>query len=71
MNKVTFHRNGHVSVDGVLVGTWLAPDPSGAQWVRTPVWVFRANDGVVENSRYRKRLADFARDAAARQKAKP
>jgi len=55
-----FHRDHRVTVDGTQVGTWSRPDPSGAAWTRSPVWVFRSLDRrVVEQGKTRKQLFEF------------
>lgn len=66
MVKVTFHRNGTVSVEGKVVGEFRQPDPSGAAHARTPVWVFKAHDGRCDNARTRGQLDLYAIGAARR-----
>ena len=39
--KVTYHRDGMVCVDGVLVGKLTWPDLSNGAWLHTPVWTYR------------------------------
>lgn len=65
-NVLRFLPDGTVTVDGLRVGTWRRPDPSGASHVRTPVWVFKAWDGVSDNANTRKALEPFARSAKFR-----
>jgi hypothetical protein len=64
--KVTFHRTGKVTVEGVEVGEYRHPDPSGAAWSRTPLWIFQSADGRVYQGRARYSLEDHARGAAIR-----
>ena len=64
--KVTFHRTGKVTVEGVEVGEYRQPDPSGAAWARTPLWIFQSADGRVYQGRARHSLEDHARGAAIR-----
>lgn len=70
--KVTFHRpaegaiEGKVSVEGVEVGTYRQPDPSGAAWTRALIWVFNPIDGGVHQGRSRSGLKDYARSTAMR-----
>jgi hypothetical protein len=66
MAKVTFHRNGKVSVDGVVVGEVHQPDPSGAPHARTLYWQFRSNDGHTDLARTRGSLDHYAVSAASR-----
>ena len=58
--NIVFHRDGTVTKGGQELGTWHAPDPSGAPWARSLIWVFRAWDGKVDNARSRKSLEHFA-----------
>jgi hypothetical protein len=64
--KTTFHRDGRVSVNGAVVGEWRSPDPSGAPWARTPVYVFTAGDGKTANHRRRWGLVNAAEGAYRR-----
>jgi hypothetical protein len=34
MPKVVFQRDGFVTVDRSVIGTFIPPDPSGASWAR-------------------------------------
>lgn len=63
---IDFTRNYKVTVDGVYVGTYRRPDPSGASHARTPVWIFKSWDGEVAQSRTRRGLEDAATTAFAR-----
>jgi hypothetical protein len=58
-SPLTFHRNHIVSLNGETIGTWQAPDPSGAAWVRAPLWIFKGRDGRVEQSRSRNGLTSL------------
>lgn len=65
IEKFTRFRPDSVVVwSGVIVGSWAAPDPSGAKLAR--VWRFTAWDGKVVHGRRRKDLCDAAYEAAAR-----
>jgi len=65
---ITFHRDGRVTANGEVVGKWRRPDPSGAPWARTPVWIFTAWDGWVANGRTRDDLRDDAASAWLRRR---
>jgi hypothetical protein len=67
IDRVTFHRDGAVRVNGMPVGTYRSPDPSGAPWARTPVWVFTSYDGRANVHRRRGGLARYAVSARYRQ----
>ena len=68
--KTTFHRNGQVSVNAVIVGRCLGPDPSGPPHVRSMVWKFLAWDGPVEQQDTRGRLFWAAEGALRRMQAR-
>lgn len=66
MQKVTYHRNGEVSVGGKVVGTFRKPDPSGAPHVRDLIWLFTAFDGQQRQGSHRSLLDDAAECASIR-----
>ena len=47
-----------VSVNGLIVGRYKLPDPSGAAWANTRLYVFSSMDGKATQARKRKWLED-------------
>ena len=56
--KIVFHKDKQISVNGLVVGKYKQPDPSGAAWARTPVFVFMSIDGKAAQARKRAWLED-------------
>ena len=60
--KVTYHRDGMVCVDGVLVGKLTWPDLSNGAWLHTPVWTYRdVYNGEEHTAPVRRLFDDIAR----------
>lgn len=58
LHKIVFHRDKRISVNGLVVGKYKLPDPSGAAWARSPVFVFMSTDGKAAQARKRAWLED-------------
>lgn len=65
-SNVAFHRNGRVSVGGLVVGSYRQPDPSGARLSRSMVWILETFDGQVFQGKLRTDLGIYAKAAAVR-----
>ena len=58
LHKIVFHRDKRISVNGLVVGKYKQPDPSGSAWARTPIFVFMSIDGKAAQARKRAWLED-------------